>query len=57
MGLMAVIGGTLVMLTAAAFYAMPTVRHMEATLPDYKPQTADEEPGAEMRGPAEPATA
>jgi MFS family permease len=57
MGLMAVIGGTLVMLTAAAFYAMPTVRHMEATLPDYKPQTAGEEPGAEMRSPAEPAAA
>ena len=53
-GLMAVIAGALVTATAAAFYAMPAVRHMEATLPDYKPAAAGEEAAAEIPGSAEP---
>ncbi|MCD4687423.1 MAG: MFS transporter [Anaerolineae bacterium] len=41
-GLMAVIAGTLIILSSAAFYALPMVRHMEATLPDYEAVAAEE---------------
>ena len=57
MGLMNIIAGTLIMLTAAAFYAIPAVRHMEATLPDYNPLAANGESGTEVHGPTEPAPA
>lgn len=41
-GLMTIVAGTLIVLSAALFYAMPEVRHMEATLPDYEAVAAPE---------------
>ncbi len=40
-GLMAVISGALVVIVTLAFYLLPDVRHMEATLPDYRASPAD----------------
>ena len=41
-GLMTVIAGVMVAITGLLFYAMPNMRGMEATLPDYKAVAADE---------------
>lgn len=41
-GLMLLINGTVVMLVGALFYAIPSVRHLEANLPDYAPVAADD---------------
>ncbi len=37
MGLMAVFAGLIIAVIGMAFYALPVLRRMEATLPDYKP--------------------
>jgi MFS transporter, DHA3 family, macrolide efflux protein len=55
MGLMAVIAGTLIILSTAFFYAMPMVRHMEATLPDYEAVAAKEVPVEDAVPAREPA--
>jgi MFS transporter, DHA3 family, macrolide efflux protein len=34
--------GVIILLTTAAVYALPALRHMEANLPDYEAETADE---------------
>ncbi len=41
-GLMAVVAGVMVVFTGLVFYAMPSMRRMEATLPDYRPVPAVE---------------
>jgi MFS family permease len=61
-GLMAIISGALVFITALLFYLRPSVRHLEADLPDYVPATAAETHGraadtASAAPPTEPAPA
>ncbi len=43
-GLMTVFSGALVVIVSVAFYLLPSVRHMEATLPDYTASTAGPAP-------------
>ncbi len=42
MGMIIAIGGALAALTTVVVYALPSVRHMEANLPDYEPVAAVE---------------
>lgn len=55
MGLMAVIAGALIILSSAVFYAMPMVRHMETTLPDYEAVAIEETPAEAAEPEREPA--
>jgi hypothetical protein len=50
MGLMAVIAGSLVAVSAAVFYALPEVRRAEATLPDFAPIVEEGETPASTHG-------
>jgi hypothetical protein len=42
-GLMFALSGVLVIVIAAVAYALPLIRHMEASLPDFEPQPDDED--------------